>query len=1015
MSDSIETTAAILTRLFKAPDALMGQDWLDSVASGWTPASLQSLVVTTGTLSASKTKELYGHYRTKTQMRGISGPYWHKEQGDKVKKELARLNVDVLGRDERLKLLRTDAVGGVLVVTTVIEPDGTTSPPFITILAAPSVATFVPPVSENGVLYNDVWDTMVLARFLPELDLEVAHSPFMGAQEGFSRADVLQPGMFQFLQDAQPLFIPAGEDLCESLDCGGERHLRAIFLPEVCNLPVGMRWPTDIGLKDFKRSIQGALGPVGQVFLQMLTDLDKPLTAWFKAVETVPARFSLASCPFLEFYDQNYPGIDNGEWPDTIVDTEGFSPLLDMMNGHLWRLWCDRMLTKETKLNREYLNIYLKIGESVITEMTYLGAKIPGRFCPNFAHHFKVTNGWPTDTATTKFLREFHHRPLLSYQALQHDPMEVDLNQPQLALGALRTREELMSENHRSKTPKFSEVPPKTPTRKEVIDMTGRKPTKTGNYGLKIPSPSIKPFTPDQMAIRKPTPMESAPPTQRRLEDDLHASVKPLVPVGGGSFNPITATVYTTDGRGVATDAFLNVCRLLAHHATSRQLLVGRDILPQEALIYVREPCGLFRREILAPLQKLGPTSGFMPSFLSFTEAMLRPAQIYLSGVYDPHFFSGAFLHAFLSVESWMVTDHMLPENVPSSTFHVYKLISCIQKYAGHKLLIPTLGLSLLEAKQVGILTYYLFAMMDLTDGSFSDKKFESSILGNRLKVWSLLPDSPNIHGLWNKAPLQATYHWFASLQSLLQIEQNWIKRLRYHPEKGFFHARDVDGQRYLLLDNQVPSNIPGRTDSLIEALRQFDTQFETRWFCGSFLDAIWTTPIPLGHHVIVEEPPSQIRQYNEITNHDEGVPTKRKKLGGKKQREYDYISSTPLMEMVIPLPAATRSVTMALIKRIAVPIQFPRLPASNGTLQTICLNSVLPAPYNCCLLRLCGDKKATPRAPRLHIDLSKEPWRSKPEAYWTPMVEFLQMEPVIPHMKPSAALKRATPNTKWQ
>ena len=197
MSDSIETTAAILTRLFKAPNALLGQEWLDSVASGWTPASLQSLVVSTGTLSASKTKELYGHYRTKTQMRGISGPYWHKDQGDKVKKELVRLNVDVLGRDERLKLLRTDAVGGVLLVTTVIDPDGATSRPFITILAALSVAIFIPPVSDNGVLYNDIWDTMVMERFAPELDKEVAHSPFLGAQEGFTRADALQPGMFQ--------------------------------------------------------------------------------------------------------------------------------------------------------------------------------------------------------------------------------------------------------------------------------------------------------------------------------------------------------------------------------------------------------------------------------------------------------------------------------------------------------------------------------------------------------------------------------------------------------------------------------------------------------------------------------------------------------------------------------------------------------------------------------------------------------------------------------------------------
>jgi hypothetical protein len=73
-------------------------------------------------------------------------------------------------------------------------------------------------------------------------------------------------------------------------------------------------------------------------------------------------------------------------------------------------------------------------------------------------------------------------------------------------------------------------------------------------------------------------------------------------------------------------------------------------------------------------------------------------------------------------VESWMVSDHILPANVPQATFHVYRLITCLPLYKGHSLSLPTNGLSLLEAKHLGILTYYLFAMMDLTDGTFSDE-----------------------------------------------------------------------------------------------------------------------------------------------------------------------------------------------------------------------------------------------------------------------------------------------------
>ena len=410
--------------------------------------------------------------------------------------------------------------------------------------------------------------------------------------------------------------------------------------------------------------------------------------------------------------------------------------------------------------------------------------------------------------------------------------------------------------------------------------------------------------------------------------------------------------------------------------------------------------------------QKTSPTSGFMPSFLSFVEAMLRPAQIHLSGIYDPHFFSGSFLHAFLSVESWMVSDHMIPANVPASTFHVYRMISCLQKYAGHPLLLPTLGLSLLEAKQVGMLVYYLFAMMDLTDGTFSDEKFMGSILGNRLKIWSTLPDSANIHGLWNRAPLQATYYWLSSLQTLLGIEQNWIKRLRYHPEQGFFHARDADNKRYLLLDNQVPSHIPGRTDTLIQALRQYDTQFEMRWFCGSFLDPIWTNPIPPDHSV----QPMMVTQFTQDTPDQGQAPPekKRAKLGDKTTKVPDYISGAPLMEAVLAIPKNTRSVTMMLVRQISAPISFPRLPTTTGTFQTICLNSAFPSPQNCCVLRLCGNKKVSPPVPRLHINLSKDAWKNKPEAYWAPVVEFLQSPMVTPHVRPSAALKKLTPSAKW-
>jgi hypothetical protein len=237
----------------------------------------------------------------------------------------------------------------------------------------------------------------------------------------------------------------------------------------------------------------------------------------------------------------------------------------------------------------------------------------------------------------------------------------------------------------------------------------------------------------------------------------------------------------------------------------------------------------------------------------------------------------------------------------------------------------------------------------------------------------------------------------------------SWVKRLKFHPEKGFFHARDSEGKRYLLLDNQVPSNIPGRTDSLTEALRHYDTSFETRWFCGSFLDSIWTNPIPPGHSVVAPSlavPPT--------LTHGEGASNKRARLGGKKLTHPDFISSSPPMEAVLRVPSSSRSLTMTMVRRISAPISFPRLPNANGTLQTICLNSSFTPPHNCCVLSGCGDKKSTPPVPRLHIDMNIEPWKSKPESYWAPMVEFLQHEKISGHIRPTAAFKKATPSTPW-
>jgi hypothetical protein len=54
---------------------------------------------------------------------------------------------------------------------------------------------------------------------------------------------------------------------------------------------------------------------------------------------------------------------------------------------------------------------------------------------------FKVANAWPTDMPDNSFLKEFQQLAIISMQAQQHDPMEVDLYQPRIKLSVLKTRE----------------------------------------------------------------------------------------------------------------------------------------------------------------------------------------------------------------------------------------------------------------------------------------------------------------------------------------------------------------------------------------------------------------------------------------------------------------------------------------------------------------------------------------------------------------------------------------------
>jgi hypothetical protein len=109
--------------------------------------------------------------------------------------------------DVRLSQLCTKPIGCILLVVQAASPG---SFPFITLVAAPSMATLgaTSPGNPPGILLADIWQASVLQPFAAVLDMEQPHCPILGASEGFSRATP-SPTPALYLADANPLFLPS--------------------------------------------------------------------------------------------------------------------------------------------------------------------------------------------------------------------------------------------------------------------------------------------------------------------------------------------------------------------------------------------------------------------------------------------------------------------------------------------------------------------------------------------------------------------------------------------------------------------------------------------------------------------------------------------------------------------------------------------------------------------------------------------------------------------------------------
>jgi hypothetical protein len=122
------------------------------------------------------------------------------------------------------------------------------------------------------------------------------------------------------------------------------------------------------------------------------------------------------------------------------------------------------------------------------------------------------------------------------------------------------------------------------------------------------------------------------------------------------------------------------------------------------------------------------------------------------------------------------------------------------------------------------------------------------------------------------------------------------------------------------------------------------------------------------------------------------------------------------MLELAAPIPPGQRLMTY-IFDAMPERTQYPKMLDTDGkAVCLICFRSAFPPPHNTCQLDTCITARRRRRDnQRLHIDLhQEEPWQSKPEMYWKPVIDWLQHPGVDLIVKPTAAFKCLTALANW-
>jgi hypothetical protein len=143
-------------------------------------------------------------------------------------------------------------------------------------------------------------------------------------------------------------------------------------------------------------------------FLLTLEQFSPRLDAWLQQATGRPDQFACEAFYYADLADHQFPCLNTGAVPSSVSCAMALSPLLDMRYLYAWRLLLDSLLSNsKAKDNVPVIRVFLERAVACMTSDTYLGVVLPPELTPNFAFHFYILHGLPTNDVNpfTDFMR----------------------------------------------------------------------------------------------------------------------------------------------------------------------------------------------------------------------------------------------------------------------------------------------------------------------------------------------------------------------------------------------------------------------------------------------------------------------------------------------------------------------------------------------------------------------------------------------------------------------------------